>query len=132
MQPVPAVGKIEKVGSVSCASGVLLILDGGLVWMWSHARAPLLADCPEVIGATENDRDLIIRGPDAHAAGRAFDRSNNPIYIYDQPDDRVGALIDAFNAVTTDLELSAVLDVLPERISHRRRVDLVLVSNGGM
>jgi len=132
MQPASAVGKIEQVGSVSCPTGVLLILDGGLAWMWSHTRPPLLADCPEVIGATENDRDLIIRGPDAHAAGRAFDRSNNPIYIYDQSADRVDALVEAFNELVTSLKLNAVLDVLPERISHRRRVDLVLVSNGGM
>ena len=132
MLPTPAVGKIERIGSVSCPTGALLILDGGLAWMWSHDRPPLLPDCPEVVGATENDRDLIVRGPDAHAAGRAFDRSNNPIYIYDQPGRHVDALIETFNEMATGHRLTAVLDVLPERIPHRRRVDLMLVANGGM
>jgi hypothetical protein len=131
MQPASDVGKIEQLGCVSCPTGVLLILDGGLAWMWSHTRPPLLPDCPEVIGATENDRDLIVRGPDAHAAGRAFDRSNNPLYIYDQSADRVDALSRAFDDMVTSLKLNAVLRVLPERIPHRRRVDLVLMANNG-
>jgi len=35
--------------------------------------------------------DLEVRGPDALEAGRAFDRSNHPLYVYDLADDVVEA-----------------------------------------
>jgi hypothetical protein len=127
----PPIGEVEQLGSVSCPSGVLLILDGGLAWMWSHDRPPLLPGFPDVVGATERARDLIVRGRDASAAGLAFDRSNNPLYIYDQPGDRLDALVLAFNELVSELGLDASLETLAERVPHRRRVDLALEAGHG-
>jgi hypothetical protein len=129
--PTRSTGEVEQLGSVSCPSGMLLILDGGLAWMWSHDRPPLLPDFPDVVGATDHARDLVVRGPDARAAGLAFDRSNHPLYIYDQPGDRLDALALAFGDVVSKLDLDASLEVLAERIPHRRRVDLVLEAGRG-
>src|SRR5262245_51423942 len=131
MQPTSATGKVERVGSVSCPTGVLLILDGGLAWLWSHDRPPLLPDDPDLAAKAENCRDLIVRGPDAEAAGRAFDRSNNPFYIYDQAIDGIDKVVQTFTETVNELSLNATLEVLPQRIPHRRRVDLTLTANGG-
>src|ERR1700730_18058282 len=104
-RPASPIGEGEQLGSVSCPSGVLLILDGGLAWMWSHDRPPLLPDFPDVVGATERARDLVVRGRDARAAGLAFDRSNHPLYIYDQPVDRLDALALAFSDLVSKFNL---------------------------
>jgi hypothetical protein len=77
-RPTSSNGEVEQLGSVICPSGVLLVLDGGLAWMWSHDRPPLLPGFPNVVSATESARDLIVRGRDARAAGLAFDVSNHP------------------------------------------------------
>jgi hypothetical protein len=111
---------------VSCPSGILLVLDGGLAWLWSHDRPPLLPDHPDVVGATAGAHDLAVRGPDAVAAGVAFDRSNHPLYLYDQPADGLERLRLAFGDLVGGLNLDAAIETLPERIPHRRRVDLVL------
>jgi hypothetical protein len=99
--------------------------------MWSHDRPPLLPGFPDVVGATESARDLLVRGPDARAAGLAFDISNNPFYIYDQPGDRVDALVHAFNNLVIKRNLNASIEALAERIPHRRRVDLALAAGDG-
>jgi hypothetical protein len=130
-RPTSTNGDVEQLGSVRCPTGVLLILDGGLAWMWSHDRPPVLPDSPDVVAATESARDLIVRGPDALAAGLAFDRSNHPLYIYDQPAERLEALALAFRRLVTELELDASLEILAERIPHRQRVNLVLEAGGG-
>jgi hypothetical protein len=99
--------------------------------MWSHDRPPLLPGFPDVVGATESARDLVVRGRDARAAGLAFDVSNHPLYLYDQPGDRLDALALAFSELVSKLNLNASLETLPERISHRGRVDLALEAGGG-
>src|SRR3984893_1317937 len=100
-RPASPIGEGEQLGSVSCPTGVLLLLDGGLAWMWSHDRPPLLPDFPDVVGATDRARDIAIRGPDAFAAGLAFDRSNHPLYIYDQPADRLEDIALSFRKIAT-------------------------------
>lgn len=130
-RPASSDREIEQLGSVSCPSGALLVLDGGLAWLWSHDRPPLLPEHPEVAGATADARDLAVRGPDAVAAGIAFDRSNHPLYIYDQPVDGLERLDLAFRTLVAELNLDASLETLAERIPHRRRVDLVLEAGRG-
>jgi hypothetical protein len=130
-RPASSNGEIEQFGSVSCPSGILLVLDGGLAWMWSHDRPPLLPEYPEVVGATASARDLAVRGPDAFAAGTAFDRSNHPLYIYDQPADGLERLGLAFTNLVSEHKLNASLETLAERIPHRQRVDFVLEAGHG-
>jgi hypothetical protein len=85
-----------------------------------------------VVGATETARDLVIRGPDAEQAGLALDRSNNPFYIYDVSGNAVAVLEMAFEALTTVRKLEASIEVLPDRVPHRRRVDLAIEAGAGV
>jgi hypothetical protein len=124
-------GKIEHVGSVSCPSGVLLVLDGGLARIWSHDRPPQLPAWSVVAETANSALDLAIRGPDALAAGLAFGRSSNPLYLYDQPSDGLHELELAFGNLVRERKLNASLETLAERVPHRRRVDLALATGGG-
>jgi len=122
---------IEHVATVSCPSGILLILDGAQAWMWSHDRPPLLPAWSGIAEIANSALDLVIRGPDALVAGQAFDRSTHPLYLFDQPRDDLPALELAFDNLVRERKLNASLEVLAERISHRRRVELALVMSGG-
>ncbi len=124
-------GTIERLGQVSCPSGILLILDGGLAWMWSHDRQPLLPDWSEISSTANSSVDVALRGPDALVAGLTFDRSNHPLFLYDQPRDGLGQIEDAFSSLLRERGLAARLEPLPERVPHRKRVELSLEHGRG-
>jgi hypothetical protein len=128
-RPTSSAGEVEQLGKVDCPSGILLILDGKLACIWSHDRPPSLPSELDVSGKTEDARDFVVLGADALAAGRAFDRSNNPLFIYDQLDP--DALRLAFNKFVSERNLDASLEELADRVPHRRRVDLALEVCGG-
>src|SRR5215472_10316312 len=96
-RPASSNREIECLGSVCCPSGILIILDGGLAWMWSHDRTPLLPEGMDIATMAAASRELSVSGPDAHAAGLAFDRSPHPLYIFDQPADSHESLRLAFD-----------------------------------
>jgi len=122
----------ERLGTVTCPSGILLILDGGLAWMWSHDREPRLPEWAEAAAAANTAVDLEVRGPDALEAGRAFDRSNHPLYVYDRPRKGLQGIQEAFRAIVHERELDAVLEVMPARVAHRKRVDQALAVGKGV
>jgi hypothetical protein len=124
-------GRIEQVGSVSCPSGVLLVLDGGLARIWSHDRPPELPAWHAAAEKANSALDLEIRGPDALAAGLAFDCSRHPLYLYDRPGEALQDLQLASRNLVRERKLDASLEVLPERVPHRRRVDLAMAHGGG-
>ena len=70
--------------------------------------------------------DLAVRGPDAFAAGLAFDRSNHPLYLYDRADAGLQKTLDLFQDLVRGNNLNAWLEMLPEQVPHRRRVNLLL------
>src|SRR5712691_10152551 len=113
-------GKVEQVGSVSCPSGVLLVLDGGLARLWSHDRQPKLPQWHAAAESANSALDVVVRGPDALAAGLAFDRSRHPLYLYDQPAEGLQDLELAFRNLVSERKLHASLEVLAERVPHRR------------
>ncbi|MHB8874906.1 MAG: hypothetical protein ACYC8T_14555 [Myxococcaceae bacterium] len=123
---------VERLGAVSCPSGVLLVLDGGLAWIWSHDRPPLLPEWSEVAGVANAAVDLEVQGPDALEAGRALDVSNHPLFIYDQPLAGLEKIKRAFDSLIRERELDATLHVAQARIPHRRRVDLALECSVGI
>ena len=125
-------GSIEQLGSVSCPSGKLMVLDGGLAWMWSHDRAPLLPEWMKEAERSNTAVDLVIRGPDARTAGIAFDRSIHPLYLYDRPRDAVGKITELFKECIRSHNYDARLEPLPRRIPHRERVDLALLDGQGV
>lgn len=122
----------EQLGTVTCPSGILLLLDGGLAWMWSHDREPLLPEWADAAAVANTAVDLKVRGPDALEAGRAFDRSSHPLYVYDRPREGLPGIQEAFRALVRDKELDAVLEVMPARVAHRKRVDQALAIGKGV
>lgn len=119
-------GPIEQLGTVSCPSGVLIILDGGMARLWSHDRPPLLPEWMDAAARANDTVDLKVVGPDARRAGALFDASSNPFHIYDQPRDRIRELGRKFAALCREHKLDARLEALPEKIPHRQRVSLML------
>jgi hypothetical protein len=130
-QPSSSDGEAERIGSVSCPSGIMVLLDGGLAWMWSHTRAPTLPEWSEIAAAANGAIDLAIRGPDAAAAGTAFERQYHPRFLYDIPRAAVEDLARSFESLVRERRLNASLERLPERVPHRRRIDNALVHGGG-
>jgi hypothetical protein len=123
--------RVEQLGTVRCPSGVLLVLDGGLASTWSHDRAPKLPDAFPSARVANSAVDLEVHGPDALAAGRAWDRSCNPLFAFDRPKRAVRDLRREFAAFARERGLDAELVPSRRRIPHRRRVDLALEVGGG-
>ena len=120
----------ERLGRVCAPCGTLLILDGGLLDLWSHDRPPVLA--PHHLAAEAHQAkadaawDFRVEGPDARAAGLAFDRSAHPLYAYDVPSDRLEAFQAIFDDFCRERGFQAKLVPLDSRISHRARADQLL------
>ena len=121
----------ERLGQVLCPSGVLLALDGGLIWMWSHDRAPMLPEWSEMAPIANTAVDVGIVGDDSEAAGIAFDRSNHPLYLFDRSQKVLAQLEQDFTRLVRDSGLKAWLEPLPERVPHHRRMQLALERGKG-
>ncbi len=127
--------KIEdpvELGYVTSPSGMLVVVDCGLLNLWAHSAAPSLPegtlDDPEAEIEANNAQDLFLEGPDARAAGLAYDRGCHPLFIYDVPRKAVANLVQHFSDFAKDNSYEAVLTPLSERISHRERIALHLAS----
>lgn len=106
-------------GEVDVPSGELLILDPGLARFWQQdgdPRSPKRKDPDEF--------DLRIVGPDAIAAGRAYDRQFDPRYLFDV--ENVENARKHFSDFVNAQHKNARLDVLPKRISHLDRARLAM------
>jgi hypothetical protein len=119
---------VETLGEIAAPSGAIVCIDAGLLGLWCHDRPPFVepGEFDEELTAKMNAAvDLAIEGPDAEAAGIAFDRQPHPRFLYDMPADfhEVQAL---FDDVCRARKLVAGLVPLPQRVTHRRRIDLAL------
>src|SRR5262245_17299000 len=111
-------------GEVEVPSGILLVLDPGLGRFWRHdgdPRSPRKAD--------PKHYDLAIVGPDAVAAGKAYDRQFDPRYLFDVGD--VVATEKHFAKFINDRKLDARLERLERRIPHLERARLAVEVGGG-
>lgn len=117
-------------GTVSTRSGILLVIDMGLLCMWSGKRPPPAADDDRFALPAETV-DLAIRGPDAEAAGRLHGRQWHPLFLYDMPPDGIEWHVQRLEEICREHGLDAWLEPLPERVPHRERVDLALERGGG-
>ena len=111
-------------GEVEVPGGILLVLDPGLGRFWRHngdPRSPREAD-PEQF-------DLAIVGPDAIAAGKAYDRQFDPRYLFDVED--FAATEKHFATFTKERNLNARLERLDRRIPHVERARLAVEAGGG-
>jgi len=116
-------------GHVIAPSGKLVLLDFGCLNLWSHRASPLLSEgifSPEITDLANRARDLRIEGPDAREAGRLLDRGWHPLYVYDVGPNFLDSVDETFRQSIGEEGLDASLTVLPERISHRDRIDLAL------
>lgn len=111
-------------GEVEVPSGILLVLDPGLGRFWRHDGDPC---SPRK--ADPKHHDLAIVGPDAVAAGKAYDRQFDPRYLFDVGD--VAATIKHFAKFVKDRKLDARLERLDRRIPHLERARLAVEAGGG-
>jgi hypothetical protein len=111
-------------GEVEVSSGLLLILDPGLGRFWRHDGDP---GSPRK--ADPKHCDLAIVGPDAVAAGRAYDRQFDPRYLFDVAD--VAATKKHFATFVKDRKLNGRLEQLKRRIPHLERARLAVEVGGG-
>jgi hypothetical protein len=120
----------ELLGHLTAPSGTVLIIDTGLLNLWSHDRPPVPP--PGVLPQTTEDLanasvDLLIEGPDALVAGSAFGRQPwSPLHLCDIPQAHLTELTTAFDDSVCAHCFNARLRELPNRIPHRTRVDLTL------
>lgn len=124
----------ERLGEVTCPSGVLLLIDFGLLDLWCHDRRPRVPDGlmdPELTEHANHAADFRIDGPDAERAGRHWDRQWHPRYVFDIPRHGLTKFRQSFAAFVAEHQYDATLTRLPERVPHRTRVDLMLEQGRG-
>ncbi len=127
---VTAVEPAVRLGEITTPSGVLLLIDGGQLGLWAHDRPPMLP--PGIVDEDSTAQanagaDFVVVGPDARAAGLAWDRSVHPLYRYDVRADAVDTERARFAAFCAEHGFGAALEPLPQRVPHRTRIDQYFV-----
>lgn len=118
-----------ELGTVIAPSGSLLIIDAGLLGMWSHDRPPLLPEgiAPDDVTAKANQCvDTTIVGADADQVGRQLDRQWNPRFVYDITREQATELGVRVRQLASTQRLDARVEVCAERVPHRVRADQAL------
>ncbi|WP_154937094.1 hypothetical protein [Micromonospora palomenae] len=120
-------GEIVTLGEVRCPSGQLIIVDGGMLGMWSGSRPPNELD-PRGLGITDPDlladvagaADYTVVGPDAEPAGATF-----PVrpgrYHYDIPASRGESWVERFGSHCWEHGLTAAWERSELQVPHRER-----------
>ncbi|SEE14589.1 hypothetical protein SAMN05428939_7502 [Streptomyces sp. TLI_105] len=133
----PAVEEIFRLGEISCPSGVLVVVDGGHLGLWSGERSPAETD-PAVLGIDDpamaadvrDSVDFAVVGPDASAAARGFDRQPGAM-LYDIPASRAAELEAVFAEHCRTAGLDARLEAVPGREPHAQRARRTAAGGGG-
>jgi hypothetical protein len=123
----------ELLGTVTAPSGIVVVLDMGLMWMWSHDRAPVMPPgrCdPETEAAANSQADFGLVGPDAEPAGIAFDHHADPLYLCDIPPHGWAGIRRKFNRFVRARGLDARVVRLEQQLTHRARVDRAVARGG--
>jgi hypothetical protein len=114
-------------GEINTPSGVLVVLDPGLGRFWRHGtqpRSPRRADGDEI--------DMGIIGPNAVAAGRAYDRQFDPRYLFDIPVDYAERMQEQFKGFAAERGFDARAERLSHRVPHVERARLAVEAGGGI
>jgi hypothetical protein len=123
----------EQLGEVTAPSGIVVVLDMGLMWLWSHDRAPTMPAGrydPETVAAANSQADFELVGPGAEPAGVAFDHQADPRYLCDIPRHGWTRLRRKFNRFVRTRGLDARLARLKQRLTHRARVARAVARGG--
>jgi hypothetical protein len=123
----------EQLGVVMAPSGMVVVLDMGLMWLWSGDRPPVMPEGrsdPETVAAANSQADFGLVGADAERAGVAFDHQADPLYLCDIPQHGWARFRRKFNRFVRERGFDARLVRLKERLTHRARVTRA-VQRGG-
>jgi hypothetical protein len=132
---LPPNAALESLGEVTVPSGTLLVIDTGALNLWSHDRAPFIESGtlsnPRVEELANSAIDLVFEGIDAVTAGRRFNKQWDPRFLYDIPAEGLQMMKQLFEQCRQEHGLTASLEELAARISHRERVDRAIEWGGG-
>lgn len=123
-----------RLGEFTCPSGSVFLFDFGYMNLWCHDRPVVFPDgiMDEAKTRSANAAaDYRIDGPDAEAAGRAWDRQWHPRFMYDIPEHAVAKVEADFPAFCRDKGFRAELVRLPDRVPHRTRAADALTHGNG-
>ncbi len=121
----------ETLGEIVAPSGKLLVVDPGYLGWWCHDQDPGPDPPPPVSEDIGEIVDIQIEGRDAEAAGKAYDRQWHPRFLFDIPRKHFGSTREHFQKEIGKHEYLASLSILPQRVTHLRRVDLALEHGRG-
>jgi hypothetical protein len=126
-------GELEQLGTVDVPSGRLIVLDFGLLRLWSGNRPPLLRQDdapPNIVLKANQSVDLVVVGPDAAAASRLIElASARGPYVFDYPPDEVAHLRNRLVATWDEHRLKADLEQVHPRMPHAARARILLESS---
>jgi hypothetical protein len=124
----------EQLGEINVPSGKLIVIDTGLLKFWCHDRPPMMEEgtAPnEVVAMANSSADYRIEGKDAERAGKLFDRQWDPGYLFDFPACGFEKVEQSFAECIRQAGFDARLTILPQKVTHRDRVDLALTYGHG-
>lgn len=120
-------GEIVRLGEVRCPSGQVVIIDGGMLGMWSGSRPPTELDPrglgiedPGVLAEVVGAADYVVVDPDAEPAGASF-RIRPGRYHYDIPASRRDDWVEQFGGHCREHGWTAALRRADAQVPHRER-----------
>ncbi|MFF8609498.1 hypothetical protein ACF06X_26570 [Streptomyces sp. NPDC015346] len=126
-----------ELGTISCPSGTLVIIDGGYLGLWSGDRSPadidpasLGIEDPAMAADATGAIDFVVSGPDASEAVRTFDRQQGSRF-HDIPASKAAEFEATFDGHCRSAGLDARLEALPVREAHAHRARRTAEEGGG-
>src|SRR3979411_373719 len=122
----------QKLGEITCPSGVLVIVDMGLMELWSGRHEPVtrLDDVDDPEGQAKATADYFVSGKDAAEVARLAG-SSNFTFLYDYDPQRIEGIAANVASLAKEHGLEARVEREPRRIPHRERVQRVADLGGG-
>lgn len=114
-------------GSITCPSGILVVLDLGYLGLWSGSSEPQPhfngSESAEIRAAMASMRDYQIVGPDAARLGEIADKVAicSFRYLYDIPESGRDAFFAGMDDIAAKNGLDAHIEPEPAPVPHRIR-----------
>jgi hypothetical protein len=124
----------QKLGEITCPSGVLVVVDLGYMELWSGRNEPAprldeIAD-PEDKAKAASRGDYFLAGKDAAEVARLADYSGFG-FFYDRSQQGIETIAAEIATLTRQHGLDAHVEREPRQISHRERAQRVADLGGG-